>query len=492
MNTDTIADLRVENSFAGLPASFYTLLPAQPLTDPRLLHANEQVGALLGLSAAALRSKDFLDICSGAAPLPGGKSLAAVYSGHQFGVWAGQLGDGRAHLLGEIAAPSGAWELQLKGSGRTPYSRMGDGRAVVRSSVREYLASEAMAGLDIPTTRALALVVSDDPVYRETVETAAIIARVAPSFVRFGSFEHWWNDPQSMQALLDYVVDRSYPECRVGAPGDADARKLTALNFLQAVVGKTARLIAAWQTVGFCHGVMNTDNMSILGLTLDYGPYGFMDAFQANHICNHTDEQGRYAWNAQPSVANWNLYRLANCLMALGLEPEDLKERLRGFEPVFMQEYQARMAAKLGWRQWLPDDETLVDDWWGLLHTQRADFTLSFRRLAGQDEDSQAFLALFADRPAAQAWLDRYRQRLSLETTTAAQRTLRMNRANPVYVLRNHLAELAIRAARNGDSGEIQTLLGLLRDPYTEKPGFEQYAAPAPEWACDLQVSCSS
>jgi len=492
MTVDSILDLRVENSFADLPGAFYSQVPPRPLTAPRLLHANADVAALLGLSEAALGSADFLDVCAGNRPLPGGRTLSAVYSGHQFGVWAGQLGDGRAHLLGEVVAPSGTWELQLKGSGLTPYSRMGDGRAVVRSSVREYLAGEAMAGLGIPTTRALALVVSDDPVYRETVETAAIVTRVAPSFVRFGSFEHWWNQPGNMQVLLDYVIDRFYPECRVDEAGNRCTPADAALRFLEAAVARTADLIAAWLTVGFCHGVMNTDNMSILGLTLDYGPYGFMDGFQANHICNHTDTQGRYAWNAQPSVANWNLHRLANSLMALGLAPEALQERLAKFEPLFLRAYQTRMAAKLGWSAWLPGDDTLVDDWWGLLHTQRADFTLCFRRLSRVREDAEPFLALFADRQPALDWLDKYGRRLETESLSDSERAERMDRVNPLYVLRNHLAELAIRGAQKGDAGEIRTLLALLRNPYVEQRGFDDYAAPAPEWACGLEVSCSS
>lgn len=489
---DTVNSLDVVNSFADLPAAFYTRLQPQPLNNPRLLHVNTDVARLTGLSPDALALPDFLSVCSGNEPLPGGITLSAVYSGHQFGVWAGQLGDGRAHLLGEVVAPDGHWEWQLKGSGRTPYSRMGDGRAVLRSSVREYLASEAMAGLDIPTSRALALVTSDDPVYRETVETAAIVTRLAPSFIRFGTFEHWSSSPANLTALFDYVVDRFYPECRDAEGGQPATTEIVVLRFLQRVVERTARMVADWQTVGFCHGVMNTDNMSILGLTIDYGPYGFMDDFQVNHICNHTDTQGRYAWNAQPSVANWNLYRLAGTLLALGPDADALKSCLQTFEAAFLQQYRGNLCRKFGWSHWQDGDDALVDDWWQLLHTNRADFTLSFRNLAQAPANPQAYAADFVDHAAATAWLDRYMQRLTSESGNDAARIAAMNQANPLYVLRNHLAEGAIQAAKQGDASEITTLLELLRDPYTHRPDREYYAARPPDWASRLEVSCSS
>ncbi|RTZ41141.1 YdiU family protein [Candidimonas sp. SYP-B2681] len=489
---DSIKQLQVRNSFAELPPAFYTLLPPQKLSNARVLHANVDVALMLGLTRAALTEPDFLDVVSGASPLPGGKTLAAVYSGHQFGIWAGQLGDGRAHLLGEVVSPSGHWELQLKGSGRTPYSRMGDGRAVLRSSVREYLAGEAMAGLGIPTTRALALVVADDPVYRETVETAAVVTRVSPSFVRFGSFEHWSSSPENLRTLVDYVIDNFYPECRDAASGEAAAPDDAILRFLRSVVVKTAALVAHWQTAGFCHGVMNTDNMSILGLTIDYGPYGFMDAFQANHVCNHSDTQGRYAWNTQPSVAHWNLYRLASSLLPLGLDAEALKAQLAHFEPAFLQTYHRNLCNKLGLLNWQPEDDALVDDWWALLHHQAADFTLSFRGLSVAPQNVDAFVNDFQDQAEARAWIERYRGRLALDGRPDAERIVQMNRSNPLYVLRNHLAEAAIQAAKKDDASEIETLLMLLRDPYTERPGYERYAAKAPDWACQLEVSCSS
>lgn len=489
---DSILALPATGSFADLPPMFHSRVAPQPLTAPRLLHANVDVAGMLGLSAAALAQPEFLQVCAGQRPLGDVPTVCAVYSGHQFGVWAGQLGDGRAHLLGEVPSAQGPQELQLKGSGLTPYSRMGDGRAVLRSSVREYLAGEAMAGLGIPTTRALALVVSDDPVYRETVETAAIVTRVSPSFVRFGSFEHWAGQQAPLQTLFDYVVDRFYPECRDASGGDGHDQSAVVLRFLDQVVARTARMVAQWQMAGFCHGVMNTDNMSILGLTLDYGPYGFMDGFHAGHVCNHSDQEGRYAWNRQPSVAHWNLYRFAGSLLALGPQADDLKARLQAFEPEFLQAYHGKAAAKLGLGDWRQDDDALLDDWWRLLHTCRADFTQSFRRLAHAPEQPDAFLALFSDTAMAQAWLTRYEQRLAQDAMPAAQRQAAMLAVNPLYVLRNHLAEQAIRAAAQGDAAEIDTLLRLLADPCRERPGCERYADLPPDWAGSLQVSCSS
>jgi len=490
MSAHSLSELRTVNSFAALPGAFYTRLAARALNNPRLLHANADAASLIGLDPAVLSTPEFLDVFSGARPLPGGDTLAAVYSGHQFGVWAGQLGDGRAHLLGEVAGPDGAWELQLKGSGMTPYSRMGDGRAVLRSSVREYLASEAMHGLGVPTTRALALVVSDDPVMRETVETAAIVTRMSPSFVRFGSFEHWSSrrQPEQLKTLTDYVIDRYYPECRE-ASDDAAA----VLNLLRAVTRRTALLMADWQAVGFCHGVMNTDNMSILGLTLDYGPYGFMDGFRLGHVCNHSDSEGRYSWNRQPSVALWNLYRLGGSLHALVPDVDGLRAVLDEFEPVFTRAFHERMAAKLGLAAWRTEDEPLLDDLLKLMDANQADFTLAWRRLADAVSGQRsAFEDLFIDRPAAAAWLDRLLARHAQDGRPAAEVAEGMNGVNPLYVLRNHLAEEAIRAAKLGDASEIDTLLKLLRNPYVAQPGHERYAALPPDWAGSIEVSCSS
>ncbi|MFC4274648.1 protein adenylyltransferase SelO [Achromobacter aloeverae] len=486
----SLDQLSLNNSFAALPPDFYTRLKPRGLNAPRLLHANADAAALLGLDPQVLGSEAFLRVFAGLDPLPGGDTLAAVYSGHQFGVWAGQLGDGRAHLLGEVQGPEGNWELQLKGAGLTPYSRMGDGRAVLRSSVREYLAGEAMHGLGIPTTRALALVVSDDPVVRETVETAAIVTRMAPTFVRFGSFEHWASrrQPEQLRQLADYVIDHFYPACRAQGEGAA-----AYLALLREVIGRTARLMAQWQNVGFCHGVMNTDNMSILGLTLDYGPYGFMDAFRLDHICNHSDSEGRYAWNRQPSVALWNLYRLGGALNLLIDDVEAVKAALAAFEPQFTTAFHDGMAAKLGIGPWRPEDESLLDDLLKLMHEQRADFTLAFRRLGDAARGQpQPFLDLYMDRESAAAWLQRWSARQALAEGDREARAQAMDRVNPLYVLRNHLAENAIRAAKQGDASVIVELLQILKDPFTVQPGAEAYAGLPPDWASDLEVSCSS
>ncbi|MCB5362995.1 YdiU family protein [Pusillimonas sp. CC-YST705] len=485
-------DLKIANRYASLPETFYTKLPPTPLKQPRLLHANDEAAQLLGLTAQTLAQPEWVQVLAGSAPLPGGSSLAAVYSGHQFGVWAGQLGDGRAHLLGEIVGPHGNWEVQLKGSGLTPYSRMGDGKAVIRSSVREYLASEAMHGLGIPTTRALSLVVADDPVYRETVERAAVVARLAPSFIRFGTFEHWARQPEALRRLFDFTVDNYFPALRQEQNGPYSGPQALTQRFLHEVVERSARLVAGWQTVGFCHGVMNTDNMSILGLTLDYGPYGFMDAFRIDHICNHTDRQGRYAWHAQPSVMHWNLCRLAESLLPLGVDVEQAKTVLSHFEAAFLQEFQGRLQAKMGLGQWREGDSQLVDDWWRLLHTQQADFTLCFRRLAQVPASDTEFLALFADDAPAREWLLRYRERVGEQAWADPQRLAGMNAANPLYVLRNYLAEQAIRGAERDDPTEIDVLMRLLRTPCTEQTGAQAYAQAAPDWARELSVSCSS
>src|SRR5690606_8749945 len=326
----------------------------------------------------------------------------------------------------------------------------------------------------------------------ETVETAAVVTRVSPSFVRFGSFEHWVGRPEQLRILTNYVLDRFYPELKTPADGEPDCWEQAVLRMLREVSRRTAAMVAHWQTAGFCHGVMNTDNMSILGLTIDYGPYGFMDRFQANHVCNHTGPHGRYAWNVQPAVAHWNIYRLGSVFLRLGLQEDDLRSALSGYQQDFLAVYHQNLCRKLGLESWQESDDELVDAWWRLLHEQRADFTLAFRRLATVSQDPGPFLALFKDPESARDWLARYEKRLQSQQLPARERQDSMLRANPLYVLRNHLAQGAIDAAVRGDASEIDTLLMLLREPFTERPGYEHYAQEAPEWAERLEVSCSS
>jgi uncharacterized protein YdiU (UPF0061 family) len=485
---------RWHNGFAALPDAFHTRLAPQPLPDPYLVGWSTDLADELGFDPAG-PSQDLLEALAGNRVPAGSDPLAAVYAGHQFGVYVPQLGDGRAHLLGGVRGPDGrVAELQLKGSGRTPYSRMGDGRAVLRSSIREFLCSEAMAGLGIPTTRALAVVGSDHPVIRETVETAAVTTRVAPSFVRFGSFEffYWRQQHEALRGLADYVIDTFYPDCRA-APAPY-------LAFLEQVVRRTARLIADWQAVGFCHGVMNTDNMSILGLTLDYGPFGFLHGFDAGHICNHSDDGGRYAYHMQPQVAHWNLYCLGQALLPLIGDVDAAQATLGLYGDEFAQSLDARLRAKLGLLA-PGDDENLIRTLFDLMQASRTDWTIFWRRLAGLRRDDPAADAplrdLFVDRDAFDAWARDYRARLAAEHSLDAERAPRMNRVNPKFVLRNHLAEVAIRKARGDDGGprdfaEVERLLSVLRRPFDEHPGHETYAGPPPDWADGLHLSCSS
>ena len=340
---EALAALRFDNSFARLPAAFYSRLPPTALPAPYLVAYSPAAGRLIGLPPQAPAAPDFLPVLAGNQVPAGAEPLAAVYSGHQFGVYVPRLGDGRATLLGEVAGADGSpWELQLKGAGLTPYSRSGDGRAVLRSSIREFLCSEAMAGLGIPTTRALAIVGSDHPVFRETTETAAVVTRMAPSFVRFGSFEYFAHSGRhaELRQLADYVIERFYPEVA------DEAQPYLAL--LAAVTRRTAELIARWQGVGFMHGVMNTDNMSILGLTIDYGPFQFMDGFDAAHICNHSDTQGRYAWHRQPEIGLWNLYALGQALLPLTVDEAATRAVLDQYREFFGNALEAEFHAKLG------------------------------------------------------------------------------------------------------------------------------------------------
>jgi uncharacterized protein YdiU (UPF0061 family) len=487
-------DLPLENSFAGLPDAFYTRLKPTPLPSPYLVCASPSAAALIKLDPSEFNTENFVEIFTGNRILPGSMPLAAVYSGHQFGVWAGQLGDGRAILLGEAPAPGmehpGMLELQLKGAGMTPYSRMGDGRAVLRSSIREFLCSEAMAALGIPTSRALCVTGSDQRVMREVPETAAVATRMAPTFVRFGSFEHWfYNDKKvELKILADHVIDRCYPQLRESHNPYQ--------SLLAEVTRRTAHLIAQWQSVGFMHGVMNTDNMSILGQTLDYGPFGFMEAFDAQHICNHTDRQGRYAYGMQPQIGHWNCYALGQALLPLIGEIDDAKAALEIYQPEYQAKLDDLLHAKLGLQTRHDDDGSLFDSMFALMQSNHVDFTLFFRRLGDCRLDDKAadepVRDLFIDRAAFDAWAVQYRARLQTENSKDDVRRLAMHAVNPKYVLRNYLAQVAIEKAQNKDFSEITKLLDILERPFDEQPENVGYAALPPDWASHLEVSCSS
>ncbi|MFM8464314.1 MAG: protein adenylyltransferase SelO, partial [Burkholderiaceae bacterium] len=340
----------------------------------------EAAADLIGLDRAAFGTTEFAEVFSGNAVMPGSMPLSAVYSGHQFGVWAGQLGDGRAMLLGEapsVGSPTGGMELQLKGAGKTPYSRMGDGRAVLRSSIREFLCSEAIAALGIPGTRALCVVGSDQPVIRETVETAAVVTRMSSNFVRFGSFEHWfWNERHDeLKILADYVIALSYPHL-ADHPQPYHA-------LLSEVTKRSAELVAHWQAVGFMHGVLNTDNMSIMGETLDYGPFGFMEAFNPRHICNNSDHLGRYAYQMQPRIVEWNCYALSQALLPLIGDVDTVKDALTVFQPTYDKKIAALWRTKLGLVTEQADDDALVRELLTVMAAGRVDFPVFFRRLSG-------------------------------------------------------------------------------------------------------------
>ena len=474
-----------------LPDDHYSPIPVQALNQPKLLAYNHALAAQLGLEANFDQEADSVLLLAGSLPTPPQTPIATVYSGHQFGVWAGQLGDGRAMLLGELTDTDGhIWEVQLKGAGQTPYSRRADGRAVLRSSIREYLCSEYMHALGIPTTRALALTASNDPIYREHTETAAVVTRVAPSFLRCGHFEHWYHRGRhhDVRMLADLLLEQHYPECL------QDDNPYVAM--FASISQRSAELVAAWQAVGFCHGVLNTDNLSVLGLTIDYGPYGFLDAFDPHHICNHSDHQGRYAYHAQPSVVQWNLSCLASCFLPFATEDE-LVAVLNDYVAIYKQAYLQNMCAKLGLERPVDGDQPLVDGLLQAMAAQGVDFSLCFRHLSlirRDDATVPAELAALWPLPESglSAWLERYRQRLQLEQRSDAERAVAMNAVNPKYVLRQYLLQTAIEKAEQGDNSELNTLQKIMSHPYDEQVEYAAYAALPPDWAAGICVSCSS
>lgn len=475
------------NSWQQELPGFYTAQGPTPLAGGRLFYHNQLLAAEMGIDAA-LFSGEGHGVWSGRERLPGMAPLAQVYSGHQFGVWAGQLGDGRGILLGEQQLEYGRkLDWHLKGAGLTPYSRMGDGRAVIRSSVREFLASEALHHLGIPTTRALTLAIGDEPVLRETQERGAMLMRIAESHLRFGHFEHfcYGGEAEKVRQLADYAIRHHWPQWQ----DDADRYLL----WFTDIVKRTASLIAQWQSVGFAHGVMNTDNMSILGLTLDYGPYGFLDEYQPDFVCNHSDYQGRYSFENQPMIGLWNLNRLAHALSGL-MTAEQLKQALSHYETELMCVWGEKMRAKLGLLTADANDNAILTGLLTLMTRERSDYTLVFRLLSNtcQNERCSPLRDEFIDRQAFDHWYDGYRQRLLQDETTDAQRQAVMKAVNPALVLRNYLAQQVIEEVERGEKAALETLHLALQQPFSDEAVSAALRQRPPEWSKKLEVSCSS
>ena len=494
--------------------ALYSRVAPTPVGGPRLIAYAREVAGILGIDATDVSSREFAEVFAGNALLNGMEPYAAIYGGHQFGVWAGQLGDGRAITLGEVINRTGdRWELQLKGAGRTPYSRTADGRAVLRSSIREFLCSEAMHHLGVPTTRALSLVATGEPVLRDMfydgrarMEPGAVVCRVAPSFIRFGNFElpSSRRDIGLLEQLIAFTIRRDFPELTDGSRGDDQAVRA---EWFGQVCERTARMVAHWMRVGFVHGVMNTDNMSILGLSIDYGPYGWIDDFDPDWTPNTTDEGSRrYRFGHQPQVAYWNLGQLAQALMPAFASTDALQSGLERYVAEFNRTSSAHVAAKLGLPECEDDDVEMMNALYTLLRDAEVDMTIFFRQLACVDAASPAIdplRAAFYDAdklrgatPAFSAWLERYAARVRRDGREPSERREAMNAANPKYVLRNYLAQQVIDRAEAGDESGVSEILDVLRRPYTDQPGAEHLAERRPDWARDKpgcsRLSCSS
>ena len=513
------ADPEIENKIRQVQRSFFSRVHPTRTANPKLLATSKEVLDMVGISEAEASSEYFSQVFSGNALTDGMDPHAACYGGHQFGNWAGQLGDGRAINLGEVLGTEGDHlMLQLKGAGRTPYSRSGDGRAVLRSSIREFLCSEAMYHLGVPTTRALSLCTTGDQVMRDmfydgnpAYETGAVVCRVAPSFIRFGNFEIFTSRGQieELESLLKFVIESYYPH--LGEPSPE-----TYVEFFRRVVDDTAEMIAHWQRVGYVHGVMNTDNMSIHGLTIDYGPYGWIDNFDADWTPNTTDRaHKRYRFGNQPAVAHWNLAQLANALVPAVHEVDPLQAALDEFMPSFNSYWAEMMASKLGLASLASDPaDELVAELFDLLHATETDMTIFFRRLVDIDISTEPELATVETiLPLEEAyyvpsdfhgnsqgrllsWVKNYLHVSQLSGVEAAERSLMMKAVNPKFVLRNYLAQLVIDAAENEDISMIHEVLDVLRNPYDEQPDYDHWAAKRPDWArhrpgCSM-LSCSS
>ncbi|AJR02576.1 protein adenylyltransferase SelO [Siansivirga zeaxanthinifaciens] len=511
-NKELPADAVTDNSRRQVEHACFSFVTPKQTAYPEMLHVSPEMLEQFGLSEADSKSESFLNVFTGNTVYPGTKPYAMCYGGHQFGNWAGQLGDGRAINLFEVNHNNNQWVLQLKGAGETPYSRTADGLAVLRSSIREYLCSEAMHHLGVPTTRALSLALTGDMVLRDVMyngnpayEKGALVCRVSPSFLRFGNYEIFAarQDVSLLKTLVDFTIKHHFPH--LGQPS-----KDTYLKFFNEVTQRTLRMIIHWQRVGFVHGVMNTDNMSILGLTIDYGPYGWLEGFDYGWTPNTTDRQHkRYRYGNQPNIGLWNLYKLANALYPLIEEVEPLEAILDAFKVNFETESLTMMRNKLGLQMDDVFDASLIQQLEDCLLLAETDMTIFFRNLAKfEKEDASAGFNIIKDafynmetvsEDIKQKWNDwfaRYASRLELETLSNSERKKHMNLVNPKYVLRNYMAQLAIDEADKGNYSLIDELFQLLKQPYSEQPENEKWFAKRPEWArnkvgCSM-LSCSS
>ncbi len=472
-----LESFKFSNPFADLPEDFFHKQNWTPFDNPKLIHFNEELAELLGFPKD-LNTEDLVPFINGNKAFKHSAPLSMAYAGHQFGSWVPQLGDGRGILLGQIQTEDGLMDLHIKGAGKTPYSRFGDGRAVLRSTIREYLCGEAMHHLGIPSSRSLIMIGSDEPVFRETTEFGAMMVRVAKTHIRFGHFEYLMHNKKTecIPILLDHVIENYFPELKESKDGYTD--------LFEKIVSSTASLIAKWQAFGFAHGVMNTDNMSILGETFDFGPFGFLDEYSPGFICNHSDHSGRYAFNNQPSIGLWNCHALAAALKD-HIEIERTKEIINSYEKIFYDELIFIFRKKLGLSETHQDDLELVEEFLTWMEKKEKDYTNTFRTLSKENH------LLFKDE-MGKKWFIKYEKRLEMEKTSFEERKKAMELINPKFILRNYLAQEAIQDAENSDFSKLYNLIEVLKKPYQDDENFEDYAKIPPDWSKKLEISCSS
>ena len=468
------------HAYAGLPQDFYNLQNWQGFDNPLIVIENAELKKELGLEN--IEKQKLLDICNGSLSIESLKPLSMAYSGHQFGQYVEQLGDGRGLLFGQIDSSEGSVDIHLKGAGKTPYSRFGDGRAVLRSVIREYLCGEAMHALSIPTSRALMIIGSDEMVIREKSETAAMLVRIAKTHIRFGNFEyfHYNKKPEHVKVLADFCIDNYSTYF--------SRTKNIYEEFFRSIVKQTATMIAQWQACGFNHGVMNTDNMSILGETFDYGPYGFMEDYLPTYVCNHSDHQGRYAFKNQPYIGLWNCSALGHALSSL-ISEEAQGEILQTYEEIFQSTLAKLFREKLGLKQDQSEDAALIQGLLDIMESEKLDYTNTFRNLT-QALTNKVTPEL--DSAVAKSWIVSFQERQTKEGLSVDKKVISMNQVNPKFILRNYMAQEAIEAAENNDFSSLETLIIILSKPFEEHEEFQNFANKSPAWAKDLEISCSS